>query len=285
MAETVFPYPGGKGKFAGWIISHFPDHESYIEPFGGAAAVLHNKEPSKLEVYNDLDGDVAHFFRTLRDHGDEVQEFLSGVPFDQSLYEKWTRQWYEGWRPVDDIKRASIFYFSRYAQWGGKYEGVSGFARATNSKSKAETWASKKRQLTDFRSRWERVTIESIDYSEVFEKYDHDEALFYCDPPYMDTEHRYLSSATGFSHEEFVDHLLDLEGDWLVSYGVDVPERLEDHDQTRVESQQATRGIDRAGGREGKEAQETLVMSYDHHREEGELLGQATAEDATEVDW
>jgi DNA adenine methylase len=51
---------------AEWIISHFPLHGFYCEPFGGAASVLMQKTRARGEVYNDLDGDVVNVFRVLR---------------------------------------------------------------------------------------------------------------------------------------------------------------------------------------------------------------------------
>jgi hypothetical protein len=49
------------------IIEHFPPHDTYLEPFGGAASVLLNKVPSPVEVYNDLDERITRLFRVLRD--------------------------------------------------------------------------------------------------------------------------------------------------------------------------------------------------------------------------
>lgn len=47
-------YLGGKNRIAPWIIGFFPPHKFYVEPFGGSAAVLLNKQPAFLEIYNDL---------------------------------------------------------------------------------------------------------------------------------------------------------------------------------------------------------------------------------------
>jgi len=82
---SAFPYIGGKTRLADWIQSHLPAHTTYVEPFGGSAAVLLNKPRSKVEIFNDKDGDVVNFFEVAREHPDKLAEFCRYVPFSEQL--------------------------------------------------------------------------------------------------------------------------------------------------------------------------------------------------------
>ena len=42
----LLKYPGGKWRIADWIISQFPAHKVYLEPFLGGGGVFFNKRPS-----------------------------------------------------------------------------------------------------------------------------------------------------------------------------------------------------------------------------------------------
>ena len=63
----AFGWYGGKFSHLDWLLPLLPGCHHYCEPFAGSAAVLLNRSPSPIETYNDLDGEVANFFRVLRD--------------------------------------------------------------------------------------------------------------------------------------------------------------------------------------------------------------------------
>ncbi len=77
----AFGWYGGKYSHLDWLLPLLPPTTHYCEPFGGSAAVLINREPSPVETYNDIDGEVANFFRVLRHQKDELLEAIGFDPF------------------------------------------------------------------------------------------------------------------------------------------------------------------------------------------------------------
>ena len=83
LRRPVMRYHGGKWRLASWILTFFPPHRVYVEPFGGVASVLMQKRRSYAEVYNELSPVVVNVFRVLRDPVLSVRlaELLHLTPF------------------------------------------------------------------------------------------------------------------------------------------------------------------------------------------------------------
>lgn len=77
----AFGWYGGKFSHLNWLLPLLPTCHHYCEPFAGSAAVLLNRPPSPVETYNDIDGEVANFFRVLRDKKSELIEKIGLTPF------------------------------------------------------------------------------------------------------------------------------------------------------------------------------------------------------------
>jgi DNA adenine methylase len=188
--RPVLRWHGGKWKLAPWIISHFPRHRVYVEPFGGAASVLLRKPRSYAEVYNDLDDDVVNLFRVLQDPAQACRlvELLYLTPFARAEFDL-------SYEPTEDpIERARRLVIRSYMGFGSNAHASTptghrstGFRANAhrNGTTPASDWASYPAALEVAIARWRGVIVEHRDAFEVIAQHDRAETLFFLDPPYV----------------------------------------------------------------------------------------------------
>jgi DNA adenine methylase len=217
---------GGKWKLAPWIISHFPQHRTYVEPFGGAASVLLRKPRSYAEVYNDLDDWVVNLFRVLRDDATASRLIaqLRLTPFARNEFEA-TREL--GAAIGDSVERARRLIIRSFMGFGSNaHNGRSTGFRANTSRSgttPAEDWANYPDALLVLIERLRGVVIEHRDAIAVMAAHDGVQTLHYVDPPYMPETrspgNKYDLKYRGYRHEmdeaghaRLIEELRRLEG-------------------------------------------------------------------------
>ena len=256
----TFGYPGGKTTIAPWVIDHFPNHTVYVEPFGGSASVLMQKDPSNVEVYNDVNSDCVEFFRAIKSHSEELEEWVKNTPYSRELYDRWRDEFNEGSRPNGTVEQAGRFWFLTTASFGADIHQGGGTFSVDKSESKDAhyppiKWKRKGENIKHIRDRFHRVQVEQLDYANLFEKYDSEDTFFYCDPPYVDVGEDYYTTGDGFDHERFCEALERLDGKWLVSYGEQIPPRLSGY-HTVTRTKEATMSKQRP------QVTERLIMNY-----------------------
>jgi DNA adenine methylase len=209
----TFGWYGGKFSHLDWLLPLLPECTHYCEPFGGSAAVLLNRPPSPVETYNDIDGEVANFFRVLRDRPSQLIRAIGLTPFAREEFKDAVE--HRGGR-VAAIERARQFFVrARQVRTGlaqtasiGRWANCLLTSRAGMS-GVISRWLGSVEGLAEVAQRLIRVQIENDDARKVIERYDSHETLFYCDPPYphesrgdtkaygfemSDDEHRRLAS-------------------------------------------------------------------------------------------
>ena len=62
-------WPGGKGHKLKVLIPAFPEHETYVEPFAGGAALFWAKKPAAKSVLGDMNDWLIHFYDEVRRGG------------------------------------------------------------------------------------------------------------------------------------------------------------------------------------------------------------------------
>jgi len=200
-SRPVMRYHGGKWRLAEWVISFFPEHHTYVEPFGGAASVLMRKPRSPAEVYNDLDDEVVNVFRVLRDpeQSSHLATLCALTPCARSEF----MTAYED--TSDPVEKARRTIFRAAAGFGsaGATKGRTGFRTYSaddRSVTPAMYWASFPEAIPAFCERLRGVIIESGDALDVINRHDAPGTLFFVDPPYM-FESRVITGGKYYRHE------------------------------------------------------------------------------------
>src|SRR5216683_7165317 len=102
-----FGWYGGKYSHLDWLLPLLPDCHHYCEPYAGSAAVLLNRDPSPIETYNDIDGEVATFFRVLRNQSDRLVKAIAITPFSR---EEFLIACLTNGEKISDVERARRFF-------------------------------------------------------------------------------------------------------------------------------------------------------------------------------
>lgn len=179
--KAVLRYPGAKNGIAGWICSHIPPHDVYVEPFGGSLAILLNKPRCHIETVNDIDGDIVNFFRVLRDYPEDLKRRIELTPFARSEYTA-------AFDSTEDIIEKARRYCVRCWQgFGNSQLYNNGFktGQQAHSPNPAKAWSELPQTMLLAAERLRGVQIENLPVLELIKRYDTKDVFIYMDPPYL----------------------------------------------------------------------------------------------------
>lgn len=178
--NQLLKYPGGKARIASWIISHFPPHDTYLEPFFGSGAVFFNKAPVKIETVNDINGDIVNLFRVCRENAEELCRLIAMTPFSReeyiSCYEK-------SEDPIEQARRTLVRYHQSFATAA---RSKNSWRNVTVSSGPWVTreWNNLPEIIRTACGRIKHAQIENTDALEIIKRFDSPNVLIYLDPPY-----------------------------------------------------------------------------------------------------
>ncbi|MDT7838207.1 DNA adenine methylase [Aquabacterium sp. OR-4] len=186
MATPMIPWIGGKRRLADKILPLLADHEHscYVEPFCGAAALFFLRERrTKVEVLNDINGDLVNLYRVVQHH---LEEFVR--QFKWALSSRQVYEWAQMTSPetLTDIQRAARFFLLQKLGFGGKVEGRS-FGTATTTPARLNLLRIEE-DLSQVHLRLNGVFIEHQPWDVCIERYDRAHTMFFLDPPYWAVE-------------------------------------------------------------------------------------------------
>lgn len=206
--RAPFAWVGGKSRLAKDIITLMPDHKTYAEVFGGALSVFYQKEPSKLEIINDINSDLINLHRIIKTKPTSLQIELNNMLRSRELFEL-----IKAIKPRNNIQKAAFYYYLISLSFGSKMDN---FAMSKGARAPKNIYKS----FEIYSRRLKMAVIENLSYEKFIKEYDSKDTLFYLDPPYVGTESYYkMPRAFDLSaHKNLASILRGIKGKFILSY-------------------------------------------------------------------
>lgn len=179
--KAILKYPGGKWRISDWIINHFPQHKVYVEPFFGSGACFFKKSPAYIETINDLNGDIVNLFRVCREYPDKLATLINLTPFSREEFENCYEHTDE---PIEQARRTLVRYHQSFGTSNCTKKSWRNVQTYGGPRC-ATMWNDLPNIIFECCERLKQAQIECIDALQLIERYDDENTLIYCDPPYL----------------------------------------------------------------------------------------------------
>lgn len=179
--KALLKYPGSKWKIAEWIISFFPQHKVYCEPFFGSGACFFKKKPSYIETINDLDGNIVNLFKVCRDYPEELARAIQLTPFSREEFQNCYQITND---PIENARRCIVRYHQSFGTSNSSKNSWKNVQTYGGPRC-ATMWNHLPEVVQDVCKRLKDAQIENTDALTLVKRYNSEDTLIYCDPPYI----------------------------------------------------------------------------------------------------
>lgn len=214
--DSPIRWKGGKHGLRKEIISLIPKHTVYVEVFIGAGWVFFYKPKSKVEVINDINGELINFFRCVKNNFDELVKSFEWDLYSREIFNSVidSRN-----KSKTDIQRAHDFFIENRSHFGANMDRDYnwGYSRTTTTNGCHFDFNKLKEFITPAYKRIAKTFIEHDNFDKIISRYDSDDTFFFCDPPYYQLEGYNKMS---FKNQDYIllrDMLSKSHGKWLVT--------------------------------------------------------------------
>jgi DNA adenine methylase len=191
-----------------------PEHQVYCEPFCGGAAVFFAKEPSRVEIINDCNGEIINFYEVLKLNFSALEQEIK-ISLHSRKQHHHAEVIYANPEMFDRVKRAWAVWMLANISYGCKLNGSFGYDRTGISSKKM---ANKRSSFNvDYAIRLQQVQIECCDALRIIHSRDTPKTFFYLDPPYVGTEMGHYDGYTQTDFDALLELLKGIRGKFLLS--------------------------------------------------------------------
>lgn len=233
--KSPIKWVGSKRQLAKDIVKIMPRHTCYVEPFVVGGSVLFEKERSKVEVINDIDGNLINFYKVMQNKKDAITNKIDNSLISRELFLEYRNS---NWNELDEVERAFRFYYITKCSFGGlfrfnkKGECNSPFASSPSPKAKSSLHSTNTlKSIEEGFERLKGVLIENMDYKELIKKFDKEDTFFFLDPPY-DTEYSY---GLKFNHDELLEVCRNIKGKFILTLNAELYDKFKEFNIVETE--------------------------------------------------
>lgn len=213
--KTPITYYGGKQRLLKYILPLIPTHTLYAEPFTGGAAVFFAKEPSSIEVLNDTNKQLITFYEVAKTDFKRLQKKIGGTLHSRIDHQK-ARLIYDNPASFSKLDTAWAIWMLAGCSFASKLNGPFGYDKIRQTTTKK--FSNKRDAFTnEICERLENVQIENRDACQIIEASDTQDAFFYCDPPYFNSNMGHYKGYSEADFERLLKTLSTIKGKFLLS--------------------------------------------------------------------
>jgi DNA adenine methylase len=221
--KTPLTYYGGKQTMLRHILPLIPEHQVYVEPFAGGAAVFWAKQPSPIEVINDRNGEIVNFYQTIQTNGEALAQLIAATPHSRGLHRK-ADFIYANPELFNPLERAWAVWVQCTMSFAAIIQGGYGYGRMPSASGKDTTTlrVANRREAWDenletLKARLRLVQIEHNDALKVLQSRDSAVTFHYIDPPYINADQGHYKGYTTSDFTALLECLAQVKGKFLLS--------------------------------------------------------------------
>ena len=256
FCNSCISWYGGKGGNAQRELINFitdyinnSDEKIFVDVFGGSGVVTLNIE-NKDKKYNDINKNLVNFFKVLNDPilSLELKGILCKTLYCQNVYEDAVENLKnKNYKEEKSLEKAVDFYIATnqsvnsigaIKKTGFKFS--KGIIR-NNMGQAVSAWITNINvNLPKVIDKFRKVEVYNCDFSEIIDKFDSENTIFYLDPPYVINTRKnkkvYEYELDDERHNELIEKLLKIKGKAILSgYDSDIYKKLETNGWNRKE--------------------------------------------------
>jgi len=215
--RTPISYYGGKQRILRHILPLIPTHNKYVEPFTGGAAVFFGKQPAKLEILNDKNGEIVNFYRCCKDNMPALKARIASILHSRSIHRQ-AIMVYKNPQNYNKIERAASFFILSLMSFGSIIGNTFSTNKSVPNSPMPIRLARKKKMFSYYlAARFDNTIIECLDAIDLIKRYDSEDAFFYVDPPYFNADMGHYGGYTSKDFESLLKILSTIKGKFLLS--------------------------------------------------------------------